>query len=92
MGYVKLDKAGTEYDLLPAENIGSIKLGVSSDVEIIVKYIPSGTSTIVPTASTDFVQADVDKITDAVNKINGASGPGIFPDALSQLVLSVTVS
>ncbi len=92
MGYVKLKKAGSEYDLLPAENVGSIKLGTSADVEIIVKYIPSGTVTIVPTASSDFVQGDVDKITDAINKINGAAGPGIYPDALSQNVLSVSVS
>ena len=86
MGYVKLPKA-SGYDLLPAENIGALKF---TTPDLIVSYVPSGTVTIA--ASSAFEQADVAKILDAVDKINGASGPSIAPAALSQKVTETTVS
>ena len=86
MGYVKLPKA-SGYDLLPAENIGALKF---TTPDLVVSYVPSGTVTIA--ASSAFEQADVAKILDAVDKINGASGPSIAPAALSQKVTETTVS
>jgi len=86
MGYVKLPKA-SGYDLLPADNIGALKFTTPN---LIVSYVPSGTVTI--KASSAFVQADVAKILDAVDLINGASGPSVAPAALSQKVTETAVS
>ena len=99
MGYVKIKKA-SGYDLLSAENVKLIKLqdGTPPESEedgelgdplkvIGVSYMSGGSLTI--NGAGDFVQADVDKIIAAINIINGSSGPGIFPEDLSQVATSV---
>jgi len=88
MGYVKIKKA-SGYDLVSADNVKSVKLIAEEEAaHIEVKYIGDATAlTIV--GSTSMVQADVDKIIAAINIINGASGPGIYPEDLSQLATSV---
>ena len=90
MGYVKLLKAGGEFDLLPAEGIGSV---VTSASAITVSYVV-GNKIVITCASTPALGADGDgnKILDAVELINGASGEGIFPATLSTLVSSTQVS
>ena len=83
MGYVKLDKAGDAFDVLSAEGVATIKLGASTKLgKISVTYTgdvaneiliqPDGW--IVGTASTHFVQADVQAIVKAVGLIGGGAG------------------
>ena len=94
MGYVKIKKA-SGYDLLSADNVGHVKVDTTTTPDSIsVAYIGGGSSSDILTivGGSDFVQADVDKIIAAVDKINGASGPGIFPEDLSQVAVSVTLS
>jgi len=94
MGYVKIKKA-SGYDLLSADNIGHVKVNTTTTPDSIdVAYIggASGSDVVSIVGGSDFVQADVDKIIAAVDKINGASGPGIFPEDLSQVATSVTLS
>ena len=94
MGYVKIKKA-SGFDLLSADNIGHVKVDTTATPDsIVVAYIGGASSSDVATivGAANFVQADVDKIIEAVDKINGASGPGIFPEALSQVATSVTLS
>ena len=87
MGYVKLLKADAKFDLLSADNVGSVKV---SSGDIIVEYL-SGFQVTIDGAGT-LVQKDADLIIDAMDKINGASGPGIFPATLSGLIASVTAA
>jgi hypothetical protein len=83
MGYVKLDKAGDAFDVLSAEGVATIKLGASAKLgKISVAYVgdvaneiliqPDGW--VVGTASTHFVQADVQAIVKAVGLIGGGAG------------------
>ena len=92
MGYVKLLKANSEFDLLPAEKIGNIITDTISQT-LTVQYVNGDKITIsttdAPTAGKD---GDAQKIFDAVELINGASGAGIFPATLSTLVTSTQVS
>tara|TARA_R100001509_G_C4827143_1_gene201961 strand:- start:665 stop:934 length:270 start_codon:yes stop_codon:yes gene_type:complete len=88
MGYVKIKKA-SGYDLVCAENVKSVKLATLEEGDRIeVTYIGDSSASPIVGASS-FVQADVDKIIAAINIINGASGPGIFPEELSQVATSV---
>jgi hypothetical protein len=87
MGYVKLLKADAKFDLLSADNVGSVKVATG---DIIVQYL-SGYKVTIDGVGT-LVQNDVDLIIDAMDKINGASGPGIFPATLSGLIASVTAA
>jgi len=88
MGYLKIKKA-SGYDLLPADNVRLVKLGDADPVPMKVTWVgDSATGTI--SGAGDFVQADVDKIIAGINIINGASGPGIFPEDLSQVATSIT--
>ncbi len=87
MGYVKLLKADAKFDLLSADNVGSVKVSAG---DIIVQYL-SGYKVTIDGAGT-LVQNDVELIIDAMDKINGASGPGIFPATLSGLIASVTAA
>ena len=88
MGYVKIKKA-SGYDLVSADNVKSVKLVAEEEAaHIEVKYIGDATALQI-VGSTSMVQADVDKIIAAIDIINGASGPGIYPEDLSQLATSV---
>tara|TARA_R110002124_G_scaffold138740_1_gene302664 strand:- start:4122 stop:4391 length:270 start_codon:yes stop_codon:yes gene_type:complete len=87
MGYVKLLKADAKFDLLSADNVGSVKVASG---DITVQYL-SGYKVTIDGAGT-LVQKDVDLIIDAMDKINGASGPGIFPAMLSGLIAEVTTA
>ena len=97
MGYVKLPKAAIasgveQFDILYAENIASIKLGSATDVEIIVSYFGAAVHEvkIIPATGTDFVQADVQAVVEAVGLISG--GSGMINVMLSQKVSEVTFS
>jgi hypothetical protein len=92
MGYVKLLKAGGEFDLLPAEDIGGIFENNITN-EITVFYV-NGNKILISCASsiTRGVDGDGQRILAAVELINGASGEGIFPVTLSTLVSSTQVS
>ena len=87
MGYVKLLKADAKFDLLSADNVGSVKV---TSGDIIVEYL-SGFKVTIDGVGT-LVQKDVDLIIDAMDKINGASGSGIFPAALSGLIAGTDVA
>ena len=97
MGYVKLPKAAIasgveQFDILYAENIASIKLGSATDVEIIVSYFGAAVHEvkIIPATGTDFVQADVQAVNEAVGLISG--GSGMINVSLSQKVKELTIS
>ena len=85
MGYVKLLKANAKFDLLSADNVASLKLDSG---DIIVQYLTGGIKATINGVGS-LVQNDVELIIDAMNKINGASGPGIFTAPLSGLIASV---
>ena len=87
MGYVKLLKADAKFDLLSADNVGSVKVATG---DIVVEYL-SGYKVTIDGVGT-LVQKDVDLIIDAMDKINGASGPGVFPAMLSGLINAVDVA
>jgi len=90
MGYVKLLKSGGEFDLLPAENIGEFKVNGSA---IDVKYVSGNTITVTMASVPSFgIDGDDQLLISAIEKINGASGPGVFPAALSSLVTSTSVA
>jgi len=99
MGYVKLDKAGDAFDILSAENVGSCKLSpdAAKDGKISVMYNGDGENEVViepvgwvvGTASTHFVQADVQSIIKAIGTIGGGAGMQ-DTDKLSKDVASVT--
>jgi hypothetical protein len=93
MGYVKLLKAGGKFDLLPAEGIGQIAINPENNT-INVQYV-NGDKIVITCASSPVIKAgggDDNKIFDAIEKINGASGEGIFPATLSTLITSTQVS
>ena len=90
MGYVKLLKAGGEFDLLPAENIGSLAISAST---IVVDYVNGDTITITMASAPSFgIDGDDQLLLSAVEKINAASDPGVFPATLSSLVTGTQVS
>jgi len=91
MGYVKIAKANGQFDLLPAEDIGTITFLAGNSLTF--NYVTGRkiTLTFAGTVSqASGYDSDDQKITRAIEKINGASGPGIFPEALSQFLLSST--
>ena len=90
MGYVKLLKAGGEFDLLPAENVGEFKVNGSA---IDVKYVSGNTITVTMASAPSFgIDGDDQLLISAIEKINGASGPGVFTAALSSLVTATSVA
>jgi hypothetical protein len=98
MGYVKLKKAGTAFDVLSGEGVADVKIGASAKAgKISVQYIGDvaneiliePTDWVVGTASTHFVQADVQAIDKAIGLIGGGSGI-IDTDALTKTVASAT--
>ena len=90
MGYVKLLKAGGEFDLLPAEDIGLLSISGST---IVVSYVNGDRITITMASAPSFgIDGDDQLLLSAVEKINGASGPGVFPATLSSLVTGTQVT
>jgi len=76
MGYIKIKKHSTvttgtsaKFDLVSAENVGDVKLASN---DIVVQYLSGYKVTI--DGSSNLVQADVDAILGAIDKMNGASG------------------
>ena len=88
MGFVKLKKSGSEFDLLPAEGIVDIS---NQGNQINVKY-STGAILNINQSSSAPTDEDVNKITDAALKIEGASGEGIFTEELSSPVTSIGVA
>ena len=81
MGYVKLPKADGAFDILPADNVGSVKLSTDTKKEIDVAYMGADNNTdtisIVPVGSgagASFTQADVQALVEAIGNIGGGSG------------------
>ena len=83
MGYVKVKKAGGEFDVVCAENVGTIKAdGTGNALKIEIKYLNAVagsreltlTSTNSGSAGGGFTQADVQAMNEAVGLIGGGSG------------------
>jgi len=96
MGYVKLPKANGAFDILPAENVGSVKLSSDTAKQIDVTYMGGDAATdtisIAPvgtSAGDSFAQADVQALVEAIGLIGG--GSGMINVELSKVVLSTTV-
>ena len=96
MGYVKLPKANGAFDILPSENVGSVKLSSDTAKQIDVTYMGSDAATdtisIAPvgTAAEDsFAHADVQALVEAIGLIGG--GSGMINVELSKVVLSTDV-
>ena len=91
MGYVKIAKANGEFDLLPAEDIGTIN--ESSGNGMTFKYVTGREIKLIFDGTPKFntgIDSDDQKIIRAIEKMNGASAPGIFPEALSVSLVSST--
>jgi len=88
MGYLKIKKASGYY-LLPADNVKSVELSGGDPAKIVFTWV-GDSATVAIGGAEEFFQADVDKIIAGINIINGASGPGIFPEDLSQVATSIT--
>tara|TARA_E500000305_G_scaffold92423_1_gene80483 strand:- start:56 stop:388 length:333 start_codon:yes stop_codon:yes gene_type:complete len=92
MGYIKLIKADSTVDLLPAENIIHVSVPSASNKDIGIRYgIPSGEATITfvtaiiaganaSNSDADLTAASRKGIIEAIEKANGASGPAIPVD------------
>ena len=90
MGYVKIAKANGQFDLLPAEDIGVIGETASG---LVFKYVTGRAITLTFDGQPKFntgIDSDDQKIIRAIEKMNGASAPGIFPEALSVSLVSST--
>ena len=99
MGYIKLKKASDDFDIMPVDNIGQIKLdtGGTKEGKIRANYIGDTANeyTIIPTgwdvtdSNTHFVQADVTALNAAVVKQAGTSSPAPLV-SLSKVVGEIT--
>jgi len=91
MGYVKLKKAGSDFDILSAENVVKAALDTNTTPDSIkVSYFGAAVHEVVITPAADFVQADVTALNGAIGNIGG--GSGMIDVSLSQLVTGVTFS
>ncbi len=91
MGYVKLKKAGGDFDLLSAENVAAVKLDTSTTPDSIkVSYFGAAVHECVIVPAADLVQADVTALNGAIGNIGG--GSGMINVDLSQTVSEVTFS
>ena len=87
MGYIKLQKAGAEFDLVSADGIGDIKLDTATTGDsIVIQYLSQCKVVISAGSSADLVPADVNLIENAVDVMNGASGKA----PMTKLSLPVT--
>ena len=92
MGYIKLQKAGAEFDLVCADGIGDIKLDTTSTGDsIVIQYLSQCKVVISAGASADLAAADVNLIENAVDVMNGASGKAPMTK-LSSPVTGVTMT
>tara|TARA_B100000927_G_scaffold17279_1_gene13370 strand:+ start:385 stop:654 length:270 start_codon:yes stop_codon:yes gene_type:complete len=85
MGHIKLKKAGTAFDIASADGVISVKLN-SNDV--VIAYSGS-TKTTIASSGGNLTQADVQLVIDAIDVMDGASGPGKLV-TLSQTDLTVS--
>ena len=83
MGQVKVKKAAGAFDVVCAENVGTVKAsGTGTSLRILVTYIggASASDILTLTSTNDgstgggFVQADVQNLVEAIGKIGGGSG------------------
>ena len=73
MAYVKLKKAGGDFDILSAENVVKAALDTSTTPDTIkVSYFGAAVHEVVITPAANFVQADV-------TALNGAIGNSQYP-------------
>jgi hypothetical protein len=99
MGYVKVKKAGTAFDVVCAENVGTIKAdGSGTSLKIEIKYLNAvtGSRELTLTSTNDgsagggFTQADIQAMNEAVGLIGG--GAGMIDVSLSNTLDSITIS
>jgi len=99
MGYVKVKKAAGAFDIVCAENVGTIKAdGSGNALKIEIKYLNAVTgSRELTLTSTDsgqagggFTQADVQAMVEAVGLIGG--GSGMIDVSLSNTLASIALS
>ena len=98
MGYVKVKKAGTAFDIVCAEQVARIALsGSSTSARIDIAYISATANNDVLTLiSTNdggtgggFVQADVQALNEAIGLIGG--GAGMIDVSLSNTLASTSI-
>ena len=85
MGHIKLNKGAGASDIASADGVISVK-EISND--IVIAYSGSAKTTIASTGG-NLTQADVQLVVDAIDIMDGASGPGKLVK-LSQTDLTVT--
>jgi len=99
MGYIKVKKADGEFDVVSAENVGTIKAdGSGNALKIEIKYLNavSGsreltlTSTNSGSAGGGFTQADIQAMNEAVSIIGG--GVGSIDVSLSNTLASSSLT
>ena len=91
MGYVKLKKAGGDFDILSAENVVKAALDTNTTPDTIkVSYFGGAVHEVVITPVANFVQADVTALNGAICNIGG--GSGMIDVKLSQVVSSIAFS
>jgi hypothetical protein len=82
MGYIKLQKGGddelgiSDYDLVCADNIGDIKLNTGQG-SIEIKYL-SQVQVEIKSGNSDCTKETLRAVKDAINIMNGASGPAPY--------------
>ena len=91
MGYIKVAKAGTAFDIVSCENVGDCKIDTTGSTDdIVIKYL-SGYKLAITAGTVDLVQDDVQLIVDNIQKFAGTSGPAPLVK-LSQVVTGTGVS
>mgnify|MGYP003109042975 FL=1 len=70
MGHIKIAKAAGAFDITSADDVLSVKVVNTDDIEIV--YSGGTKSTIV---GTGLAQADAQLVIDAIDVMDGASGP-----------------
>ena len=85
MGHIKISKGSGAFDIASADDVISVKV-VSNDV--VISYSGSTKTTIASTGG-NFVQADAQLVINAIDAMDGASGPAPLT-TLSKTDITIT--
>lgn len=88
MGHIKLAKANGQFDVISADNVGHVKETATND-DVEIAYTSGYKVTIAGDSAYD--QDDVFAVVEAIDKMDGASGPAPLV-TLSSNVSGVTVA
>jgi hypothetical protein len=88
MGHIKLAKANGQFDVVSADNVGHVKETATGD-DVEIAYTSGYKATIAGQGAYD--QDDVFAVVEAIDKMDGASGPAPLV-TLSSNVSGVTVA